>query len=229
MKSFKNISLGLCAAMGLGLSSCGTTGTQLLQGLGQVGTAVLTNGIASDNTTSALASAMATSGSSNTWANVGASVLGAVIQNYANGQAAKGTAQTYENGAFTAQLLVYNTSKKAYANTGTQVSTKATSTLTVSSSALALTIPTVTAGGATLSQTTITNLVATNGKYGLSENSTCTEGQLTYNGKTYDLANAYIELTYSGTTSLTYSASIYFNYDATSGQYLEAMNVTFKK
>ncbi len=217
MKNIKNLCLGLAVASVSVMSvSCGSTGTGLLNDLLTTGASVLTGTTADLNTSTSTRGQLL---------NVGATILTQLLQ---NGVAQKGTNQQY-TGTYTGQLLVYNKSSKQYEYKGSQTTMKnATTTLTVAASSTGITMPAISAGNASMTQVSLTNLVATNGVYGLSDSSTVTEGKLTYNGTTYDLANAYVELQYSGTTSCTYSASIYFNYDESLQQYLLAMNVTFK-
>lgn len=157
--------------------------------------------------------------------NVGAQVLSGLLT---NNQGSLNGQEKQFSGAYTAQLLKYDTKSKGYAEAGKAVSTTATSVLYVQDKSLSISVPAINASGANMTKVGLTNLVATNGIYNLSESSTVTEGKLTYNNQTYDLANAYVELTYDG-TALKYSASIYFNYDEASKQYIYAMNVTFNK
>lgn len=213
MKKFRNLTLSLAiAGMSIASVSCGTTGTDLLNSLLTTGTSMAVGSMASNNSTK---SQLITAG---------AQVLTQILTNRSAVQ--KGTSQTY-NGTYTAQLLTFNKSAKNFQNSGSLVTKSATTTLVVNNASTGITMPAITAGNASMTQVTLTNLVATNGVFGLSDNSTVTEGKLTYGGTTYDLSNAYVELTYNQ-TSCSYSASIYFNYDETLQQYMLAMNVTFK-
>ena len=207
MKKTFTIAAMICA--GLSFSSCGDT--SLVNALVQTGASVL-GGTDTGSTKYQLV-------------NVGAQVLTGLLAN-GNG-AQQGTKQDY-SGAYTAQLLTYGSN--GYQEAGKAASTTATTTLYVQNTgATGITIPAITANGASMTQVSLTNLTAQNGTYKLSDSSTVTEGKLTYNGQTYDLANAYVELTYSGTASCSYTASIYFNYNESKQQYMYAMNVTFKK
>lgn len=155
----------------------------------------------------------------------GLAVLSGLVQNHQAKQT--GTPQTYQ-GAYTAQLLTWSAQAGGYVESKA-VSTTATSTLYISNNGLGISMPAITANGAAMTQVTLTNLVANGQLYKLGDNSMATEGKMTLNGKTYDLANAYVELAYSGTEALQYSASIYFDLDESIDQYRYAINLTFKK
>lgn len=212
MKSFKTIALSLSvASMGVLSSSCGSVGTELLTNL--------------VNTGNAMAASKAGNGTSTKSQLImaGASILQQLMQ----GKDMAGQKQTYE-GTYTAQLLVYDAKSKGYLNEGELKTTKATTTLTIGKSAVAISMPAIATNKGSMTQVTLTNLVATNNVYGLGDESRVTEGKLTVGSNTYDLANAYVELTINGTTSCAYTASIYFEFDEASQQYLKVMNVTFK-
>lgn len=221
MKSLKRIMFGFAVAgMGLMVSGCGEVGNNLLNNLATASATMLAGSQNGQNTTGTDKKSQMTA--------AGVGILAQLLQGMTSGGAAQqGTKKTY-TGTYTGQLLAYNKSQKNYANSGKLATqSNATTTLVVGTSSTGITMPAITAGDAKMTQVTLTNLVASNGKYGLGDNSTAIEGQLTYGGKTYDLANAYVELTYND-TACTYSASIYFAYDEAAQAYLYAMNVTFK-
>ncbi len=223
MKSIKNLCMGF-AIVGMSVTSvsCGSGGN-ILGDLLTTSASILAGG-----TTETLAGYTGSSSTKSQLITAGATVLTQVVGNMLQGAGEAGGITQQYTGTYTGQLLVYNKSAKQYENTGKLVTkSNATTTLIVGSTSTGITMPTITAGDATMSQVTLTNLVATNGVYGLSEQSTVTEGKLTYKNQSYDLANAYVELKYDN-SSCEYSASIYFNYDESTKQYLQAMNVTFK-
>lgn len=214
--------------MALSLVSCGVGGGQILSALAAQHANAAANGNAANNN-SMLEALMqgkdANSSKKAQYATLGAALLSGILSNMNN---AKMNANAKEyTGAYTAQLLVYKAESKGYATAGKEVSMTASSAVAAGASALTLSIPAVTAGDAQMTKVTITNLTATDNVYGLSDNSTCLEGKLTYGGKTFDLANAYIQLSYSP-ASVAYTASIYFDYNQAGDHYNYAMNVTFK-
>lgn len=215
----KIMTLALAACMGLFATSCGEAGTSILSSLVGTGTALLTQSATTSSSNSTKSQLMA----------AGAGILSQMATNWVQNKASKqsGTKKEY-TGTYTAQLLTYSASAKGYQNAGSPVTTNATTTLIIGKTSLGVTFPAITAGNAQMTQVSLTNLVANEKNvFGLSDNSTVTEGQLVYGGKTYDLANAYVELTATD-TQCAYTASIYFNYDEKSQQYLQVMNVSFK-
>lgn len=215
--------------MALSLVSCGVGGGQILSALAAQHANAAANGNAANNNNSMLEALMqgkdANSSKKAQYATLGAALLSGILSNMNN---AKMNANAKEyTGAYTAQLLVYKAESKGYVAAGKAVSMTANSAVAAGASALTLSIPAVTAGNAQMTKVTITNLTATDNVYGLSDNSTCLEGKLTFEGKTFDLANAYIQLSYSP-ASVAYTASIYFDYNQAGDYYNYAMNVTFK-
>ncbi|MBQ0049171.1 MAG: hypothetical protein KBT12_02885 [Bacteroidales bacterium] len=219
----------LCFGMALMTASCGTTGTDILSSVLSAGLGAQTGqqatGAVGASTTNSLITGNSTGAQ---LGRLGVQVLTTYLTNRSQAKAnmQKGTAQTYQ-GTYTAQLLV--TQNGNYVNSGNPTTATTSTTLVVGSETVGVSFPAITAGGASMSQVTLNNLSANQGVYGVTTNSTCTEGTLTYGGKTYDLANAYVELQYNGTSSLVYSASIYFDLNQQTGHYNYAMNLTFKK
>ena len=214
MKTFKTIVLSL-SIMSVSITSVSC---------GEVGAGLLSNLVANGANTGAAQTNTGATSTKTQLIMAGAGLLQQLLQ---GNKEMAGKKQTYE-GTYTAQLLSYDAKSKGYLNNGAEKSMKATTTLTIGSSAVAISMPAIATDKGSMTQVTLTNLVATNNVYALSDNSTVTEGKLTVGGKTYDLANAYVQLTVNGTTSCAYTASIYFDFNEASQQYMHAMNLTFK-